>query len=195
MRLHNYITESDEDALEKFNSVIQRSCKPYLKLVKGKDPLYRTMKRGSFKGKQQVRKDRKPRGTSQALADNINKWLEKNGHNRRDQSLITTPNYNYARLLFSAPVFMVFPIGRFSYSWVPSKDWNSSDSEWSVGSFRNYLLAPDMLDDEYSSAIKTDKGFNDAYYNDYEIWFNCKEYYYIEIHPSWVWDQKYGVIV
>ena len=101
MKFKKYLNEvkvtadvmSDEEKIKykKFVKQIQKECKYYLKLVNDKY-LYRGMTGLGTSGKLKTRKNRTPQGTDRQSFKLINDYLEKNGHTRRDNSVIATPD-------------------------------------------------------------------------------------------------------
>ncbi len=200
MRLQQYINESYEyrsDDIDIINNYISKNCKPYLNLIKGKNPLYRGMDSQTF-GVKKVRQDRKNKGyLEKELFVKFNDLLQLNGHNRRDNVVICTSNMNWASS-FGMDVYMIFPIGNISYSWVESKDFNKNDTSTSWDYRYPRLLVKDQ---QFNSKVPvmdffhTDTGFNTAYDKGYEFWIKCKEYFYVMDDDSIVWDEKYQEIV
>ena len=220
MRLQHYINEgidTDEDMINDLNGILKNDCKPYLKLIKGKDPLYRGMYIENTLGNQildttsrdvgikNVRQDRNPKGTNKTTFKKMNTWLAGNQHNRRDDTVLCTTDDVWASGF--ASLYYIFPIGKISYTWIDSKDFNRNSKEtgWRGG-------APDMYmdNDERSnpynpvlSKLKkpfpkyfhTDTDFNTPYKKGYEIWIKCDSYYYVYVDLNIVWDEKYQVFV
>lgn len=206
MKLYQYLNEAKaqeieyEDAEKEYHKVYKQ-CKKYFGLIKTKKPLYRTVNQKMFGSdiyfKKKVRQDRKSRSAltrGSEFEKFLNNKLEEMGHNNRTKSVSTTPNYNHA-LMFSKTgkeVYYFLPIGNFSYSWCPSKDWNFGNPNWDTRIFTKMRLelegqTTDMGYDwvlerfeDMLSSVKTDKGFDIAYKEGFEIWFNCKEYYLID---------------
>ena len=204
MKFSQYITEKQEvtqSQLDYYNELIKVDCKPYLNLIKGKDPLYRGMYvGGEAAGTKKVRTDRIPKGMDKITFEKFNKWLQKNKHNRRDQSVICTSNLKWAKS-FSSKLYVIFPIGKFSYTWIASKDVNVTDNStgWDNMSVESYFVDIEPQDDSTTSSpfefyFHTDKGFNIAYGKGYELWVKCDSYHYIQVGSSWVWDSKYQVL-
>jgi len=229
MRLQQYIIdESRSVEIDNYEltKMIHKDCKPYLSLLGNKKPLYRGMREDIDTGVKVVRQDRNSLGMLQSQADQLNKWLKKNGHVPRNKAVFVTSNKEDVDL-FGNP-FYFFPIGKFNYTFVKSKDANMEDvrTGWSddlleimfptsVG--QHFFNIPDFIkynykpsDDCYDlgadvirkgdlkgkmscieNAIKnyfvTNKNFNEAYKKGYEIWFDCKKYYFVnEDHFLWM---------
>jgi hypothetical protein len=176
-------------------SVLENDCKPYFKLLKGKPPLFRAVSdmvpMNAFL-KKSVRQSRHPLGTDPTVFKRFNKWLRDNGHVRRDQAVSTTPKKDQ---FFGVPYYF-FPLGKFSYTWVRSRDVNKTDpstgwNTWSVDiMFGGSKIPSDELSPEtlkkheeitfnFDKYFMTNKGFQIAYKKNYEIWFECKEYYLV----------------
>lgn len=205
MRFNRYIiSETKLVTTEELFADISKKCKPYLSLLKNKEPLYRGLHDpsearvtdagvGIGYGIKKVRKNRIPKGSNKTDFKLLNKWLDGNGHARRDQSISVTANKLTADFFGSNS--WVFPIGKFDYSWVKSPDMNHKNEKvgYYVGHF--YPEEPsvwDFLRAYYGSGVDsetekadlakfvtTNKGFMEAYKKGYEIWIDCKEYYYI----------------
>ena len=218
MRLTRYLIESNPSA-EDILTDIKKRCKPYLSLLKGKEPLYRGLHDvsdakatyveeeedelinrtdvGLGYGIKKVRKNRIPKGTPAKEFKILNKWLQGNQHARRDKSISVTSNRTTAE--FFGNNSWVFPIGKFDYSWVKSPDMNHTNkntgyfvSKWDLTDPEKQATISEFLKAYYSGTldvrtkqadlkhfITTNKGFSEAYKNGYEIWIDCKEYYYI----------------
>ena len=218
MKFKKYLTEDESSDIEELNNAIQNDCKPYLKLIKGKDPLYRGMVLGDshFMGKKRTRPNRQPLGSPQIEFDYINLWLPLNGHNSRNKNVVMCSSHKDNIETFGDP-YMIFPMGNISYTWMDSKDFNYSDSKtgWDFKYIGNFLKRTDFefktfednvpieeydkthrMKKPFHKYFHTNKGFDIAYKNSYEIWFKCKSYYYININTTnCVWDSKYGVLL
>jgi len=202
MRLQNYISESYiylPDEINTINNFISKECGPYLKLIRNKNPLYRGMHHKDQFGVKSVRSDRRQRGYSieVSIYKQLNEWLEENGHNRRDNTVICTSNRDWVDQF--GDLYMIFPMGKISYTWIYSNDFNISDKKtgWVPFATTQYLEMDNDSDllkpfDEY---FVTDKKFNVAYKKGYEFWIKCNKYYFVKDDDSIVWDEKYQVIV
>jgi hypothetical protein len=195
MRFKQYLTEQNVPTLDEINELITSNCKPYLKLIKNKEPLYRGIDSPDIMGSKIVRQNRRPRGSMDNEFAFINQWLGDHGHNRRDNTMICISSKGKSSA-FGIPCY-VFPIGKLSYTWMDSKDFNYNDRKtgWYNLFVQHYLESKYYYDGkpieeyekDYSTRMNkpfadyfhTDKGFNIAYKNEYEIWIKCKEYYYI----------------
>lgn len=192
MRFGEYIKEAyrSMDIMTSMNASkrIHKDCKPYLKLLGKREPLRRGMNEGSQYGsilfKKKVRKDRRARIGGANEAKFLNELLEKYGHIRRDKSVMAN---NRSTATFGQQYY-IFPIGKFNYTWVRAEDWNFSydktgwrkpgtgwrDSELEIE--EDFKRQHDM------DNIVTNKGFNTAHKMEYEIWMDCKEYYFMPLH-------------
>ena len=113
MRFSHYMNEGFDEGIKRYNKLIHKDCKPYLKLIKNKLPLLRGMYQTGSPEKKSVRQDRKPKGMDDVEANYLNKWLKKNGHIPRNKSVIcTTSEFNAKRF---GSVCHIFPIGKFNY--------------------------------------------------------------------------------
>jgi len=187
MRLYKYINEQtkkidDLDWLEHVNKIIHKDCGPYLRVINNREPLLRGMNATEPYGSKRVRKDRKPQGMLMDEFIAFNKWLEERGHNRRDKSFSATSTSHVA--LFGNPYF-VFPIGKFSYTWLKAKDINMphKPTKWDHNHFTQYLLGrikeKDTKMKDIESYFVTDRAIKVAIRNGFEIWINCDVYYYV----------------
>ena len=187
MRLYKYINEKDvldlNNEIGDMNDKIQENCGPYLKLIKGKDPLARGMKTTTDDtGVKQVRKDRESKGMSEDIFKEFNQWLEKNGHNRKDKSISVLSNpINLGMFAGSGIIAYVFPIGKFSYTWIKATDVNmDSKTGWDENAVEMYLRNDtDTTEKGFENYFFTDKGFDKAYRAEWEIWINCDYYYFV----------------
>jgi hypothetical protein len=164
---------------------IMKNCKHYLGLLRGKDPLVRGMKIYVGEGglgvlwKRSVRQDRRSRMSGPKGRVVINKFLEEYGHVRRDKSVIASSK---GRVEFK-PWYRIYPIGRFDYSWVRSRDFNFDEGSWpgdSLAWMEQDELFKVLIDQDGMGNIVTNKRFGVAYDKKYEIWMDCKEYYFTE---------------
>ena len=192
MRFYSYINEK-QSYVDEYIETIKKDCKPYLDLLKKERIGF--FYRGAYTSKpfekKDVRKNRKPQGTKKSVFVEINKLLEKNKHVRRDQSIMVTSDKNWAKG-FGNMVYMVFPIGRFDYSWISLIDFNKIQSEAFAYNFAgpesmgDYLFGEfDLISDKEKKEIEdyllgmitTNKGIKKAYVNGFEVWMNPKSYY------------------
>jgi len=201
---------SDDSDIDDFNEVINKECKPYLKLLSQyKDPLYRGIS-GVPKnawGAKKTRKDRRPKQMPKNVADYLNGWLQKVGHARRDKSVLCSPSSELLRI-FGAP-FYIFPAGKIKYTWVESSDinfvepntgWLGSATPEAFWGFHND--GPNAFMDD-STLRNLKQPFKDYFHSDdftkgytkgYEFWFECSHYYFAPL-DEFVWDNKYKVLV
>lgn len=124
MKFRQYITEEYGSlAAKKIWNMIERDCKPFLKETrKGGGFLWRGAVGSGEEEieKRTVRKDRRPR----FIPEKLHEWLDKNlkdlfGWNPRSEGLFTAA-HDTARIFGRAR--MVFPIGRFKYIVLDSKN-------------------------------------------------------------------------
>jgi len=149
-------------------------------------------------GVKSVRQDRKNKGyLERDLFKEFNVLLQANGHNRRDNTVMCTPNREWAEG-FGMNIYTIFPIGNISYTWIESKDFNR-DNKSSGWDYRFPRLL--VKDHQFNSKkpvfefFHTNTGFDHAYKKGYEFWIKCKEYFYVLDDDSIVWDQKYQEFV
>lgn len=133
MRLYRFINERETFRFEILNpypvsvqnvaDIINKNCSKYLKETKGKwfqrSMDIRSMKKGQV-GIRKVRQNRKPQGMDQSVANDLNKWLVKNGHADRSKSVICSRDSNP---LFGDG-FWIFIEGNYKYTWADTQDLN-----------------------------------------------------------------------
>ena len=189
--IREYLTESHYKGVTMdkatAGTLIKRDCKKYLGLLKGKEPLRRGMTISLENGilfKRDVRQDRRARLAIPERSDAANKWLEKNKHVRRDKAVMASSR---ERKIFGYEYYM-FPIGKFNYTWIRGKDWNfrsDSGDGWDgseMGMSKPHKIL-EMLDRQQRLGnIVTNKGWDNMYRNGFEVWMDCKEYYFMERH-------------
>jgi len=116
----------------------------------------------------------------------MNNWLESAGHTRRDRSVIAIGSERIAEDFGNA--YMIFPIGKFNYSWVTTEDWNDGNLSgglkrgwniWELVDDIDVKMPFEEMTEKYKRHITTNKGFRKAYNMDYEIWMDCKQYYFV----------------
>jgi hypothetical protein len=202
--------DSDSADIDDFNEVIQKECKPYLKLIsQSKEPLYRGIA-GVYAdswGSKKTRTDRRTRMMNKIVADYLNGWLQKNGHARRDKAVICSPRDETLRLF--GPSFYIFPAGKIKYTYVESEDINFVNSESGWGG----TTSPDAfwgfhndgpnayMDDSTLRKMKQpfknyfhSNNFKKGYNKGYEFWIECSHYYFAPL-DEFVWDDKYKALV
>jgi hypothetical protein len=202
MRLKQHINEAQGDEFpsgDDINTAIHNDCKQYLKLIRGVYPMYRGMYGEYNLGTKKVRKDRKPFGMSNNDASLLNKMLQKNGHARRDKSVMCTSNATHLEL-FGDP-FFIFPKDKLKkYTWFEGKDINMDYdvTGWQEETIEAWIevskptsqqdphIAPyyrmlDKLKKPFEEHFYTNKGFKTAHRNGWEMWIECDEYYYASI--------------
>lgn len=196
MRFYNYINEvslKEDMHIDEINKMIHQDCKHYLNITQGKYIFKRGMKnhRDIF-GKKQVRQDRKPRGMKPEVFEQLNNWLQKNNHVRRDKAVIAA-NIKSTTSMFG-DVYWMFPIGKFDYTWLMAGDMNmSSDTTgWdSIAPEEFFRFGySDSITGEFKDYFVTNSSLNFAWKQQYEIWFNCKEYYYFSSNDFGWHDKK-----
>lgn len=198
MRLQQHISESrsKEIPFDGINELIHKNCKKYLSLIKGREPLYRGMDNEPSLGLKSVRKDRRPYGMTKLEAAHLNNWLEKDGHARRDRSIMATSNKDNVRMFGES--YYVFPLDPIvKYTWVETADINLDDDQgwhsmmvpaWIVldgGIPKNTLMSDDYaqkvtknLKKPFEDHFHTNEGWKTAVKKEYEMWIECNEYYF-----------------
>ncbi len=204
MRLQKHLNEGFtsywDTPLDDINSRIHQYCKTYLRLIKGKLPLYRGMETGNIDiGQKSVRKDRKPYGMDNDTARALNRMLQKNGHARRDKSVLVTSDEAHTEMF--GKTYFVFPKDKMKYTWIEVPDINMVDAltGWNPMTLNAWILIDllngatlnpkmfdmyaDALDDlkkPFENHFHTNKGFNTAYKNEFEMWIETDSYYFAD---------------
>ena len=192
MRLQQYLNENIT-TVEELNELIHKNCKYYLKLTEGKYIFKRGMSGGidTF-GKKKVRQNRRPLGMEDRDFYKLNIWLDKNNHVRRDKAVIAT-NITSTRSQFGE-VYWMFPIGKFNYTWLKANDMNITDysTGWDptavIEFFRFGEVRAELMTGNFEDYFTTNKNIKIAYRKEFEIWFNCKEYYYVKA-KNYKWNK------
>jgi hypothetical protein len=204
MRLKRYINEIEQivPSVDVVAKILLKDCKPYIRLLqsKGIDGFYRGLgyPLDEVFGKKKVRMDREAKGMGAEVAKRLNEWLYEYGHVRRDKAISATRDLSHAA--FFGVDTMIFPIGRFKYTWVYSPDINTPDKRtgWHPERIWRALDIPlsvigissvdwdlrdtdDQIKNTFRAYFITDEGIEIAWKNFYEIWFGCKEYYYVKV--------------
>jgi hypothetical protein len=199
MRLKQYITEQIN--IDTLNDNIHKKCGYYLNLIKGLNPLYRGMDDKPDIGMTvKHTRPRKPLAMGLESANVFNKWLRDNGHVPRDIATFLTSNEKMVDT-FGKPYY-IFPIGKFDYTYVKSRDINYShgnkwDDEW-VDDYYNAISTGDTtkikeIERLFNKSIVTNRNFREAYKKKYEIWIYA-DYYYC-ITTKYMWDKDNQVII
>ena len=201
--LHEYKDVWFRDSVDEFNKMIQKKCKPYLKLIGSKQPLYRGLNTRVPMGQMSTRANRESMGTPTSVFSLLNQWLQKEKHNRRDKNvMIATSKKRWAEEFSNDGLaFYVFPQGNISYTWIKAKDVNEEDANTGWGGVdvlevffndepNKSWNDKDRTGDEkvklmgyrkmapLASYFTTDKGFNTAYSKKYELWIKCDKFYF-----------------
>lgn len=200
-RLIKYINEELEDIIQmspkEQSALIKKDCKYYLNLTKNTGPFNRAIHEKSLQReiiKKKVRTDRTSLGMNQGVFDKFNKWLQKNGHVRRDKAVSASSSGPSLQKFGNIGYF--FPIGKFNYTWVKTKDINIDDIKngWRQNEvdlfffnqeteYKHQIPTNKELIDksikQFPKFFTTNKGIEIAHKNKFEIWFDCKEYYIV----------------
>jgi len=191
-RFYNYLNEDIDPYLEK----IRQHCGYYLALLDKNNivtPFYRGLSNNQLFIHKKTRTNREPKGTNKEAFIEINDYLEDKGHVRRDRSIMGTSNKKWAHF-FGTP-YMIFPAGKFDYSFIELTDFNSLKTYKKISQeARDFIKGEIPNNDnkiekiliEIEDTITTNKNIKLAYENYLEIWFNCKEYYLISA------DENFG---
>ena len=211
MRLLNYLTE-DIDNIDEINELIKKDCKYYLSLI-GNEMIFTRGAGSSIVtnpfSKQQTRQDRKPSGMRLNTFKHFNKWLKENGHNTRNNAVIGTSLEDILKTDFGYNNFL-FPIGKFNFTYAETQDINIDDvrTGWTEDIVDRFFNTNKMVNSllggnrnrkinnrkPFESYFHTNKNINIAYKNNYEIWFDCKEYYLASL-LYYKWDKSKHLLV
>lgn len=188
----NFYKWLNEESIDEFIKDIIKNCKYYISQLNRNQisvPFVRGISRSKLKspfGKKSVRQDRKPLATKKEVFNEINDYFEEKGHARRDKSVIATSNYEWTKF-FGVPTY-IFPIGKFNYTFVKTYDFNKLKyldraPQLLQDFMRNQIKDEDKIDQALElldNWVVTNKKMHVPYEMGYEIWFDCKEYYYID---------------
>lgn len=141
MRLQTYLNEGfypedttnlkyaslvSSDFLEMIK-ILKKDCSKYITLLGSREPFIRKVKIVLDEGKLykvDTPSDRRPKGTDMEDFYLINKFLKKNGHNDRNEHVTFAGRKTNMILVSNWTSCYVFPIGDFSYTWIPITDFN-----------------------------------------------------------------------
>ena len=178
--------------------LIKKDCKYYLNLTKNIGPFNRAVRENSQPDeiiKKKTRTDRQPMGMrSNGVFDKFNKWLEKNGHVRRDKAVSALSSEPSLKKF--GHVYYFFPIGKFNYTWVKTPDINIDNLKtgWRQNEVDLFFFNQEtkykhqiptnkefinMSIKRFPKYFTTNKGIETAHKKKYEIWFDCKSYYLV----------------
>jgi hypothetical protein len=201
--LENKVTTSKSLISNEMREKILKECGPYLKLVRdSRRFIYRGLssllpipgRDIEYEGIISVRQNRKS-AMDAKTAKELNDWLEKHGHIRRDNAMIGISSYHSADF-FGTPCW-VFPIGNFNFTFAKTRDLNMNHNNgWRENTIEDYFRYKksmdkhgwDSMDDKeaertielFENAFTTNKDFKRAANNGFEIWFDCKKYFYVK---------------
>lgn len=177
MKIHELFEQADD--LESMDedeiiALIKRDCKPFIEENAG--VLLRGMRKKSWSPfKQDVRQDRNPRNTRQAVQDVLDKWFdEKFGFKARSQAVFTTGSFPDARSY--GTVYAIFPIGNFKYVW---------STEIPDLFFVTHNISTDNPEEVIEKLEEADYKSTDleiAIKTGHEVMLSCKQYYAIPLH-------------
>jgi len=206
MRLNRYLNEDFpaganwQPKIDKLIKSIKSSCKFYLQLIGNREPVFRGIKGKQPSGEQDVRQNRMPvhprgrdmlsiAGSQEPYWTVLNQWLKSNGHAERNKSVSVSADFSSANA-FGNP-YWVFPTGKFKYSHVRSEDFNYSEdrTNWNPNDMKYFLehwYSNDPEKEPWGSISKDEfdrnivsNNFKEGYEKKYEMWFQCKSYYYV----------------
>jgi len=193
-RLIQYINESKGeviDATPEYQAkFIKRDCQYYLNLTKSTGPFNRAINENISQDeilKKKTREDRRSKGMNQEAHKEFNEWLEKNGHVRRDKS-VSALSDSVPGVIFGTNYYF-FPIGKFNYTWVKTRDINGIDpkNKWDGIEVQKFFDFTDYENEKeerkkrkaFPKFFTTNNGIEKAFKKKFEIWFDCKEYYLV----------------
>ena len=195
MRLIQYINEDTNinTTLPELYELLKKDCKKYLKLLKGRTPLYRSMKSSNFVGIKKQRKNRRTQMITSLLVI-VDKYLKEKNLPLRTESMICTSNKNI-RAIFGKDAYFIFPKDNFKFAIIRSSDMNFSSLNWNVDKLSDlatdYKNTPNKkIYNEIISMLdwgidgNSQSAFDEAYNKEYEMWFDCDEYYYVSVNDS-----------
>jgi len=193
MRLVHYINEykSKEYSLSRIEAakMIEKNCSKYLKETKGNwfvrqindnDVIFQKNELGY----RQIRKNRRPQGMNKTLFDWFNKWLQKNGHVRRDQSVPMTSDRKH--ILIVNPM-ICFIEGNYDYTWAATSDINDNylhKTKW----YNNIVSDMYNIDNNTPEAVVGPQNMYNQLYNLYSKSMSHKnlEKYINSVATEWV---------
>lgn len=205
MRLLRFVNEAYKEVAdneEEIIKILRRDCKKYLNLLEM--PFKREMKMDIPKStadfalySKKTRKIRMPKGGMFADSyEMINEWLVDNGHFSRIRDVLIASSRTTG--LFGDQ-FFVFPIKMKGFTYVKAGDFNFGSNNWYAIGVSNIVddmvdagydedkirqKLTEFLDKNFKNAFVTNKNIKKAYDYGYEIWFNCREYYFIDTDYS-----------
>lgn len=196
MKFEDFI---NKEAVERTAGIIEKDCKPYLKLIRGKIPLYRgsgteDKKRiTEFLLMGKTRPKRTSKGLDSRIFKEFNRWLEEAGHVRKDKNvIIATSSVENAEPW--GILGYIFPIGKLNYTFIRSYDVNIQDNRtgWPGRTLLSqlfdvkseYFWKSSGISPNFDNYFSTNKNFNEAYNKGYEMWFKCDKYYFITYEKS-----------
>jgi len=193
MRLQQYLNENIT-TIEELNELIHKNCKYYLNITEGKYIFKRGMSSDidTF-GKKKVRQDRRPRGMDKDDFGKLNIWLDKNNHVRRDKAVIASSFHKKTHSSSFGVLYWIFPIDKFNYTWLMANDMNYSDDStgWSQFAVEKYFERDGYVNDikgDFKNYFVTNSSLKMAWQFQYEIWFSCREYYYVSA-TNYEWNR------
>lgn len=199
--LNEYVSVEFKTDIDKMMSLIERDCKRYLKQLKGETPLYRAANLSGIMGNAAVRQDRIPSGLhiyGERGYDFLNNWLQKKRMARRDKSIQCTSEKSHAKLFLKGrhtkDFYYIFPADPFKWAYCNHRDFNfdpfihdylkfinpEEREKTSNEAIRNISQKEaEKRASEYLKEFIFKKDFEGAYSMGYEMWYECKNYYYI----------------
>lgn len=171
----------EQNINKKVSVEIRENCSEFLsEIQRPANAVYRGFKKlPNTLTKIEVR-DRQPKG-DQKLFTLINKWLSSNGLTRRDHAVFVTSDLTAASR-FGTP-YVCFPIGACAYTYVKSSDFNYTENatDYNPSAVRKALEKSEDVSSFFSNT-----NLIEAIKNKWEIWFDCKSYYLLNLRT---WDK------
>ena len=109
-----------------------------------------------------------------------------------------TPNKKWAKgFSGSGQMYYILPLGKINYTWIESTDFHITTPKtgWRSQAWIDFIndekdpLFP--LPKPFADYFHTNKDFDIAYKNGYELWFKCKSYYYVNASTYEIeWNTK-----
>lgn len=195
--VNEFFADPLDDDIDSMMQLIEKDCKKYLKLLgKNRRPLLRGSKYPGMMGISQVRQDRRTSGATMFGENGVKflkEWLKKNGYPERTKSIIVTSDRQHTKLFTGGVVgdsFYIFPIGSsWKFAYCKLTDFNF-DQEVARSLRKAGKAMEPPTDDETIEMVSDDAdleltnfisndNFSMAYKRGWEMWFDCKKFYYI----------------
>lgn len=181
--------KNNYEVSDKIINLIKSDCKPWIQEFGGIIPLYRgVISHIPFFSKRYVREDRKPRDSGKEVHEKWNNFFKKEfNHPFRSSAVFATTNYNIAGEF--GHIFLIFPIGKYSYTFSPYVSDLTYNFERKLKEFNhengtdfNLRTVPqDIVNDiMHDFSYEIDFGLNEFLKRNVEVMINCESYYALE---------------